>query len=318
MSDRDAACPPRDARADRAPGVRRSLPGRSPPPPRPPRSSADAAPLDPIGGIGGVVGAGVDAVTGGVGERGRRRRSAAILKALFAWPAKLITRELLAWLVAVPDYAIDPEHRTAPARHGSNLAELGATTTSTMAFAALAAVGTVSAIRYWAAGLSGSGGLEALEGLWTDGRRGLLIVLWPWLFRHCAGAGERGRAAACWAAAACSTTPRGCSPAPSGPPSRFNFFAIVIAMRRRRLLFLALLVSKIAVSAATALVFVGMPLAVMLWRCPSWRGSRARPCAPSPTCSSSRWRGRCALPRSPPSASTRSRSRARAGSWTRW
>ena len=33
----------------------------------------------------------------------------AILKALFAWPAKLINRELLAWLVAVPDYAIHPE-----------------------------------------------------------------------------------------------------------------------------------------------------------------------------------------------------------------
>ena len=67
----------------------------------------------------------------------------AIIKALFAWPAKLINRELLAWLVAVPDYAIAPA-TAGGRRHGSNLAELGATT-SAMAFAALGAVGTVSA-----------------------------------------------------------------------------------------------------------------------------------------------------------------------------
>ncbi len=38
------------------------------------------------------------------GRRGLRRDH----QALFSWPAKLVNRELLSWLVAVPDYAIDP------------------------------------------------------------------------------------------------------------------------------------------------------------------------------------------------------------------
>ena len=54
-----------------------------------------------------VLGAGVDAVTGGIGELAVDGFGG-IIKALFAWPAKLINRELLAWLVAVPDYAIHP------------------------------------------------------------------------------------------------------------------------------------------------------------------------------------------------------------------
>ena len=44
----------------------------------------------------------------------------------------------------------------------------------------------------------------------------------------------------------------------------FNILSILVAIAAA-LLFLALLVSKIAVSAGTAVVFVGMPLALMLW-----------------------------------------------------
>ena len=67
--------------------------------------------------------------------------------------------------------------------------------TSAMAFAALGAVGTVSSIRYWVSGLSGSGGFDALEGLGKTVGAALFIVLWPWLFRRCAelaNAAERG------------------------------------------------------------------------------------------------------------------------------
>ncbi len=120
---------------------------------------AVAAVPGPLGVIGDALEAGADAVTGGVGGLAVESFGA-ILKALFAWPAKLINRELLAWLVAVPDYAIHPE-TTRSGDGGSNLAQLGATT-SAMAFAALGAVGTVAAVRYWAAGLTGSGGFEAL------------------------------------------------------------------------------------------------------------------------------------------------------------
>jgi hypothetical protein len=122
-------------------------------------------------------------VTGGIGGMAVEGLGA-IIKALFAWPAKIINRELLGWLVAVPDYAIRPE-TARTRRDGSNLAELGATT-SVMAFAALGAVATLSGIRYWAAGLTGSGGLEALEGLARTVGAALFVVVWPWLFRHVA------------------------------------------------------------------------------------------------------------------------------------
>ena len=72
-----------------------------------------------------------------------------------------------------------------------------AATTSAMAFAALAAVGTVAGVRYWAAGLTGVGRLRGAR------RRSarivgaaLFIVLWPWLFRHARGPGQRGGARA--------------------------------------------------------------------------------------------------------------------------
>ncbi len=247
---------------------------------------ADAIPINPLGGIDDVLGAGVDAITGGVANAAVEAFGA-IMKALFAWPAKLINRELLAWLVAVPDYAVDPATARA-GRHGSNLAQLGATTTA-MAFAALGAVGTVSAIRYWAAGLTGSGGLEALEGLARTVAAALLIVLWPWLFRHSAElANEAGRAVL-GNGSVLDDTAR-LFAVSFGAAITLNIIAILIAIVAATLL-LALLVYKIAVSAATALVFVGMPLAVMLWRCPSWRGSREQRCGRSRRCSSCRWRG---------------------------
>src|SRR3954447_15387392 len=124
--------------------------------------SAQAALPDPVGALGGAIDAGLGAVTGGFGGRAGGGFGG-IVKALFAWPAKLVNRELLAWLVAVPDYAVPAS--TGPAgRRGGELAEV-AGTTRTMAFAALGAVGTVAGVRYWAAGLTGSGGVEALEGL---------------------------------------------------------------------------------------------------------------------------------------------------------
>src|SRR5688500_1090508 len=145
---------------------------------------ARAIAIDPLDPIEDVPGAGVGVVTGGIGGMAVEGLGA-IVKALFAWPAKIINRELLAWLVAVPDYAVHPETARA-GKDGGNLAQLGATT-SAMAFAALGAVATVSSIRYWAAGLTGSGGLEALEGLARTAGAALLIVRWPCLFRHAAG-----------------------------------------------------------------------------------------------------------------------------------
>src|SRR4051812_16414438 len=145
---------------------------------------ARALPPLPIGPLGPALGAGVDAITGGLGGAAVDGFSA-LLGRLFSWPAEVINRHLLAWLVAVPDYAISPQS-TSTGHAGSNLAEL-ASTTSAMAFALLAAVGTVAGLRYWAAGLSGSGGFDALEGLGRTVAAAVFVVAWPWLFRHAAG-----------------------------------------------------------------------------------------------------------------------------------
>src|SRR3954452_8830965 len=100
--------------------------------------SAQAALPDPVGALGGAIDAGLGAVTGGFGGLAVEGFGG-IVKALFSWPAKLVNPELLAWLVAVPDYAVPAS--TGPAgRRGGELAEL-AGTTQTMAFAALGAVG---------------------------------------------------------------------------------------------------------------------------------------------------------------------------------
>jgi hypothetical protein len=224
---------------------------------------ARAIPINPLDPIQDILGAGVDAVTGGIGGMAVEGLGA-IVKALFAWPAKIINRELLGWLVAVPDYAIHPETARA-AGDGSNLAQLGATT-SAMGFAALGAVATVSAIRYWAAGLTGSGGLEALEGLARTVGAALFIVLWPWLFRHAADLANEAGAGLLGSGSVLDDAARLLAVAFAAGVS-FNILAILIAIGAA-VLFLALLLTKIAVSATTALVFVGMPLAVMLWPIP--------------------------------------------------
>jgi len=225
-----------------------------------PARAIEINPLDPIEDL---LGAGMDAVTGGIGGMAVEGLGA-IIKALFAWPAKIINRELLGWLVAVPDYAIHPGTARAGG-DGSNLAQLGATT-SAMAFAALGAVATVSAIRYWATGLAGSGGLEALERLARTVAAALFIVLWPWLFRHAAELANEAGSGLLGSGRVLDDTARLLAVAFVAGVA-FNILAILIAIGAA-VLFLALLLTKVAVSATTALVFVGMPLAVMLWPVP--------------------------------------------------
>src|SRR3954447_8072039 len=69
---------------------------------------ARALPPVPVGPLGPAIGVGVDAITGGLGGAAVDGFSA-LLGKLFAWPADVINRHLLAWLVAVPDYAISPQ-----------------------------------------------------------------------------------------------------------------------------------------------------------------------------------------------------------------
>ncbi len=224
---------------------------------------ARALPPVPIPGLGPAIGAGVNAITGGLGNAAVDGFSA-LLGKLFSWPAEVINRRLLAWLVAVPDYAISPQS-TSNGRAGSNLAEL-ASTTSAMAFALLAAVGTVAGLRYWAAGLSGSGGFDALEGLGRTVGAALFVVAWPWLFRHAAELSNAAARRLLASGSVLDDTSRLLGLAFASAVS-LNFLAIVIACGAG-LLFLALLMCKIVASASTALVLVAMPLAAALWVIP--------------------------------------------------
>src|SRR3954469_3550751 len=220
-------------------------------------------PLPITGGPGGGAGAGVDAIPGGLGGAAVDGFSA-LLGKLFAWPAEVINRHLLAWLVAVPDYAVSPQ-ATSRGQAGSNLAEL-ASTTSTMAFALLAAVGTVAGLRYWAAGLSGSGGFDALEGLGRTVAAALFVVAWPWLFRQSADLSNATARGLLGSGSVLDDTSRLLGLAFTSAVS-LNFFAIVIACGAG-LLFLGLLMYKIVASASTALVFVAMPLTAAWWVIP--------------------------------------------------
>src|SRR3954452_8957924 len=224
---------------------------------------ARALPPVPVGPLGPAIGVGVDAITGGL-RGGAVDGFSALLGKLFAWPAEVINRHLLAWLVAVPDYAISPD-ATASGRAGSNLAEL-ASTTSAMAFALLAAVGTVAGLRYWAAGLSGSGGFDALEGLGRTVAAALFVVAWPWLFRHAAELSNAAARGLLGSGSVLDDTSRLLGVAFAAAVS-LNFLSIVIACGAG-LLFVGLLMCKIVASASTALVFVGMPLAAALWVIP--------------------------------------------------
>src|SRR5215210_1792731 len=85
--------------------------------------SARAIDPNPLHAVEDVLGAGADVVTGGIGKLAVDGFGG-IIKALFAWPAKIINRQLLAWLVAVPDYAIRPASGDG-GRDASNLAQLG-------------------------------------------------------------------------------------------------------------------------------------------------------------------------------------------------
>src|SRR3954452_8418456 len=221
----------------------------------------EARALPPI--TGGPIGVGIDALTGGLGGAAVDGFGA-LLGKLFSWPAEIINRRLLAWLVAVPDYAISPD-ATSRGRAGSSLAEL-ASTTSAMAFALLAAVGTVAGLRYWAAGLSGSGGFDALEGLGRTVAAALFVVAWPWLFRHAAELSNAAARALLGSGSVLDDTSRLLGVAFASAVS-LNFLAIVIACGAG-LLFVGLLMCKIVASASTALVFVAMPLAAALWVIP--------------------------------------------------
>ena len=214
----------------------------------------------------GIITGGIGSLLGGLGGDIAKLAVAAfeaIIKALFAPIAKFITTQLIGWVITVPDLT------------QSNVSRLEQTVEA-MGGGLLGAVATISIIRYWAAGFAGGGdsGFSALEGLFRTVGAALFLACWPWLFGTAVhltnlftsslmGSGTvvdqtaKLLAAGLGAGTALSFTPIGL------------FLDIAMAVAAS-LLFLGLLLMKVVVSASTILVFVGMPLAAVVWPVVPW------------------------------------------------
>jgi hypothetical protein len=192
----------------------------------------------------------------------RCSRVDAIVHALFAPVARFINTQLLGWLVAVPDYAPAGSH-VAATEH----------TVLAMAGAALGAVATISIARFWAAGLAGSGG-SALEGLARTIGAALCLPVWPWVFHtavalaNAASTGLLGSGSVTKASANLLAVGVG-----AGVGLGFlgvGLFVSIAMAVIASVLFLGLLMMKLALAISTVLVFIGMPVAIVLWPVVPW------------------------------------------------
>jgi hypothetical protein len=228
---------------------------------------ADPSPARALGlpGLGQVVGGllgGVGNAIGGTVGTLAVKAFEAIIHALFAPIAHFINTQLIGWLVAVPDYAPPGSHVAATEQ-----------TALAMAGAALAAVATVSIARFWAAGLAGNGG-SALDGLARTVGAALFLPLWPWLFHAAAALANQASTGLLGSA---SVTKDSANLLAIGVGAGVGlgllgvglFVSIVMAVVAS-ILFLGLLMMKIVLAISTVLVFIGMPIAIVLWPVMPW------------------------------------------------
>jgi hypothetical protein len=210
---------------------------------------------NPLSILGGAVG----------GEIGKLAVGAfdAIIKHLFAPIAKFITVELIGWLVAVPDFT------------QGNVAQLE-TTVCAMGGGLLGAVATISVARYWAAGFAGGGdsGFSALEGLTRTVSAALLLAMWPWAFSTAVNLTNLASSGLLGSGSVTDNSARLLA-AGLGAAGALNLTAIGVFLNiaiaiTASLLFLGLLLLKLVVSISTVLLFVGMPMAIVLWPLAPW------------------------------------------------
>ena len=191
----------------------------------------------------------------------------AIIRALFSPMAKFITTQVIGWVITVPNLT------------AGNVSALEQTVAG-MAVGAAGAVATFGVVRYWLAGLAGgaSSGLAGLEALAQTVLAIGLIAIWPWLFAaltHLTNA-FTGSLLASGSVVDDSARLIGTGLALAGAGTvisgAFGLFVMIVLAVVASLLFLALLFMKIIVSASTILIFVGMPLAAVLWPLSPWVG----------------------------------------------
>ena len=216
---------------------------------------------DPGQLIGGLLGGVGHAIGGTVGKLAVTAFDA-IVHALFAPIAHFINAQLIAWLVAVPDYAPAGSHVAATER-----------TVLAMAGAALGAVATISVARFWAAGLAGSGG-SALEGLGRTVGAALLLPIWPWIF-HTAVALANAASTGLLGSGSVTKSSANLLAVGVGAGVGLGFlgvglFVSIVMAVVASILFLGLLMMKVVLAISTVLVFIAMPIAIVLSPLVSW------------------------------------------------
>jgi hypothetical protein len=198
-----------------------------------------------------------------------------IMSGLFGRIQGEITQALVSWIVAIPNFdpSAQQQYVAGPAKSNIDAARQA---TSMLALGGLSAVMTLSVIRYWISGLSmrGAGGIEAFEGFSRTLLAVGLILLWPEGFRLFVALTNsathtllewpsvKDNISGLWGWTTVLT---------AGAFSLAAPVAVVITIIifvGFALLMLALVLMKIMLTAGTALIYVLMPLALVLWPLP--------------------------------------------------
>ena len=225
-----------------------------------------AIPIPSIPNPVSLLGGGISSLLGGVGGDIAKLAVGAfeaIIRALFAPIAKFITTQLIRWLIAVPDLVEGKVKGTEQ-------------TVEAMAGGLLGAVATFSVIRYWVAGFAGGGdsGFAALEGLVRTVGAALFIASWPWLFGQAVALTNDFTAALMGSNAVVNNTAQllgtGLSAGVALSVTPIGLFLLIAIAVAASLLFLGLLLLKVVVGISTVMVFVGMPLAAVVWPVVPW------------------------------------------------
>lgn len=227
--------------------------------PEPAAAGIDLTPWDGLSPFNDIL-EGLGGAAGDIVEKGFQY----IVNVLFGGKPAELTTGLLSWLVDIPDFSGGAVGRFEK-------------TTAVIAGALLSAVLTLSVIRFWVAGIgSGGGGMEALQGVARSVGAVVMIVTWPTVF-GLVGDATGGIADALLTSRGttenvgevlASGVGIGALTAATGLPL---FMGIIVAIGGM-LLLLGLVMMKILVTAMTVILFVGLPLALVLWPIPetSW------------------------------------------------
>jgi hypothetical protein len=205
-----------------------------------------------LGGAAHLVG---DLFTGNVGDMAVQGLKA-ILAFLFGGLQKDVSVRLLQWLTTVSPQISGPSVR--------GLYQV----TAGMAIGLLGLVMTVTVARLYVGGLSlaGGGGFNALEGLSRSVAAGLFLLLWPWMFSALVGLCNHASATVLASGADQHAVVKILTVtlvlgALTGAGAILVLFQVIVGA----LLFMALLLLKVVVGAATTLLFVAGPLAIVMW-----------------------------------------------------